>query len=218
MSSSLIKIARDGKDIGEYSLAALGRVLRGKSILLSDHYWRTGMTDWGRVDEIAAAAEDALTEELVKNGGSATQSLREKLNPNWATSSPLARLYLTLSAPALLYALISIAYAMDFAPRLSAKAMTFRSHDGANYLQFSALVASYMHNLGEPGLHIFTCWVLAGLLYLVVMGKSQTPDRKSLQLGTAGFLLAFILWLFTYSLTFNQPGIETAVRINQLHR
>jgi hypothetical protein len=60
MPPSLIKITREGKPIGEYSLAELGRAIRKDSVLLSDHYWRPGMTDWERVQYIAEDAEEVV--------------------------------------------------------------------------------------------------------------------------------------------------------------
>ncbi len=56
MSSDLIRIARDGKTIGEYALADLGRAIKAKTVLATDYYWRSGMTGWERVELIAAEA------------------------------------------------------------------------------------------------------------------------------------------------------------------
>ena len=60
MSDPLIKIARDGKTIGEYSLADLGRALRAETVLPTDHFWRVGMEGWERVRYIADTAEEVM--------------------------------------------------------------------------------------------------------------------------------------------------------------
>ena len=60
MTTSLIKISRDGKEIGEYTLADLGRAIRADRVRLSDYYWRSGMTDWESVKKIAPRAEEVL--------------------------------------------------------------------------------------------------------------------------------------------------------------
>jgi hypothetical protein len=63
MSTDNIRIARNGKTIGDFNLAGLGSALRNKSVLPTDHYWRNGMNSWERVsliaDEALAAAPAA---------------------------------------------------------------------------------------------------------------------------------------------------------------
>jgi len=75
MSADSIRIARNGKTIGDFNLAGLGTALRNKSILLTDYYWRNGMNSWERVsliaDEALAAAPAATLpakSKLARNG------------------------------------------------------------------------------------------------------------------------------------------------------
>lgn len=60
MRPKLIRIARDGKTIGEYTLADLGRAIKAKTVLATDYYWRSGMTGWERVELIVKEALGAL--------------------------------------------------------------------------------------------------------------------------------------------------------------
>ncbi|MCX8512555.1 MAG: hypothetical protein ORN83_12425 [Chthoniobacteraceae bacterium] len=62
MSAPLIQIARNGKTLGEYTLVDLGRAIRSKSVLPTDHYWRKGMKSWDKVYFIATEATVALGE------------------------------------------------------------------------------------------------------------------------------------------------------------
>lgn len=43
----LVKVSRDGKEIGEYSVQEAVRLLTNGTLRTTDHYWHEGMTSWG---------------------------------------------------------------------------------------------------------------------------------------------------------------------------
>lgn len=47
---SQVKIARDGKVIGEYAIGKITELKRLRAIRPTDHYWMEGMTDWATVE------------------------------------------------------------------------------------------------------------------------------------------------------------------------
>ena len=74
MSTENIRIARNGKAIGDFKLSELGKALRTKTILPTDHYWRTGMNSWERVELIVDEALAATS----TNPGSINSKLSRK--------------------------------------------------------------------------------------------------------------------------------------------
>ena len=74
MSTENIRIARNGKSIGDFKLSELGKALRTKTILPTDHYWRTGMNSWERVELIVDEALAATS----TNPGSINSKLSRK--------------------------------------------------------------------------------------------------------------------------------------------
>lgn len=60
MKTIPIKISRDGKEIGAYDLPVVIELFGAKKLLPTDHYWRTGMTDWQPLPTLIAQAEAEL--------------------------------------------------------------------------------------------------------------------------------------------------------------
>lgn len=48
-------IARAGKGIGKYPREEIANLLQGGAILESDHYWYSGMEEWGQISDLLAA-------------------------------------------------------------------------------------------------------------------------------------------------------------------
>jgi hypothetical protein len=47
-----IRVARKGKDLGEFSLAELSQKWVEGAVVMSDDYWRPGMRAWGKLQDI----------------------------------------------------------------------------------------------------------------------------------------------------------------------
>jgi len=66
MSSPLqVRIARDGKEIGTYSLDEAIRLLGVGRLDSTDHYWHEGMTSWALLSDLQKTRQVAL-ERVVK--------------------------------------------------------------------------------------------------------------------------------------------------------
>ena len=59
----LVKVSRDGKEIGQYSVHEAVRLLADGSLRTTDHYWHDGMTSWGLLSELKARRKFAKDEE-----------------------------------------------------------------------------------------------------------------------------------------------------------
>jgi hypothetical protein len=61
----LVKISRDGKEIGTYEAKEAVRLLVSGALRETDHYWHEGMTSWALVSDLQKTRQDAL-ERVVK--------------------------------------------------------------------------------------------------------------------------------------------------------
>ena len=65
MSNPLtVKVSRDGKEIGEYSVPDALRLLVEGTLRGTDHYWQQGMTDWALLSGLKAKEEIRTKNEL----------------------------------------------------------------------------------------------------------------------------------------------------------
>ena len=58
-SSPKIKVAKQGKEIGEFSLWEVKLKLNTKEFLLSYDFWRAGMSSWGKLEDIKEEISNA---------------------------------------------------------------------------------------------------------------------------------------------------------------
>ena len=58
-----VKISRDGKEIGEYSVSEVLRLLSEGTLRVTDHYWQQGMMDWALLAGLKAKEEFRLKNE-----------------------------------------------------------------------------------------------------------------------------------------------------------
>jgi hypothetical protein len=47
-----LRIARNGKALGEWTKTELYSLLRASEVFLSDYYWHEGMNEWRRLAEL----------------------------------------------------------------------------------------------------------------------------------------------------------------------
>ena len=59
-----VKVSRDGKEIGEYSVPEVLRLLAEGTLRGTDHYWQQGMTDWALLSGLKAKEEIRTKNEL----------------------------------------------------------------------------------------------------------------------------------------------------------
>jgi phage shock protein PspC (stress-responsive transcriptional regulator) len=84
MSTPLtVKVSRDGKEIGEYSVPDALRLLAEGTLRGTDHYWQQGMPDWALLSGLKAKEEVRIKNELEakarnEKGQAAEKALREK--------------------------------------------------------------------------------------------------------------------------------------------
>jgi hypothetical protein len=59
MADELITISRAGTEIGKFLAPDLLMMIEQKKVLLTDHYWREGMADWGTISQFIALRTEA---------------------------------------------------------------------------------------------------------------------------------------------------------------
>jgi len=77
--NTIIKISRDGVEIGEFKLWQIEVMVRTGKVLLTDHYWCAGMEGWGpvtKVLEIIAKAKKDWEIERAKTDAKAEEHKR----------------------------------------------------------------------------------------------------------------------------------------------
>ena len=197
MSSPLIKIARDGKTIGEYTLADLGQALRAKTILPTDHYWREGMKAWERVHFIAAEAEAAIPKAAPsppppppKSAIAGSTSTQE--------ASIAGRLYLVLGALAFPAALLTI---LSILPEIKDRVAMFRlmPPGDTHRLRVAEVIEGLMEQQMEACYCFIGAWILSRLLYFVIKGKVAEADAKKVQYGNALFMASVVALVLSIS-------------------
>lgn len=57
MNPEVIKVSRNGSEIGAFPLPDVLRMLGDGSLLETDHYWQTGMVGWARLSQLRGAEE-----------------------------------------------------------------------------------------------------------------------------------------------------------------
>ena len=60
----MVRVSRDGKEIGEYSVPDALRLLVEGTLRGTDHYWQQGMTDWALLSGLKAKEEIRTKNEL----------------------------------------------------------------------------------------------------------------------------------------------------------
>ena len=60
----MIRVSRDGKEIGEYSTQDALRLLSGGTLRNTDHYWQQGMADWALLAGLKATEEVRIKNDL----------------------------------------------------------------------------------------------------------------------------------------------------------
>ena len=79
----MVRVSRDGKEIGEYSVPDALRLLVEGTLRGTDHYWQQGMTDWALLSGLKANEEIRIKNELEskarnEKGQAAENAQREK--------------------------------------------------------------------------------------------------------------------------------------------
>ena len=59
----MVRVSRDGKEIGEYSVPDAIRLLVEGTLRGTDHYWQQGMTDWALLSGLKAKDEVRIKNE-----------------------------------------------------------------------------------------------------------------------------------------------------------
>jgi len=199
MTPPLIKIARDGKTIGEYTLADLGQALRAKTILPTDHFWRPGMTAWERVHFIAEEAEAAIPREATATPPPPS------IPPSVGSASSVeasvpGRLYFVLGAISIpVAAVIALLDVTDVRERMD----IFKSLDASNVHKLK--IAQALEDVGaqqiETVFWFAVLWAVARLGYYVLKGKTPPDDEAKIKSGRSLFAtgLLCLLLAFCYS-------------------
>jgi hypothetical protein len=191
MSQALIKIARDGKSIGEYSLTDLGLALRAKTVLLSDYYWRPGMKDWERVQLIVTEAEGAVT--LTASSAPTPPSAGMETKEITA-NSPMSRLHLTIGAFDLVYSLCLFLYGIYLGVVLSREVA--RGPASARPFFNPEVYSRIDKTSGELLIYaalILGAFIVSKLTYFIVLGKRREADNKPIKTGDAFFIAAIVI-------------------------
>ena len=80
MSTPLtVKVSRDGKEIGEYSVPDALRLLVEGTLRGTDHYWQQGMTDWALLSGLKANEEVRIKNELEAKARNEKTQAAEKM-------------------------------------------------------------------------------------------------------------------------------------------
>jgi phage shock protein C len=74
-----VKISRDGKEIGEYSVLEALRLLAEGTLRGTDHYWQQGMTDWALLSLLKAKEELRIRNEAELRARNEKAQAAEKL-------------------------------------------------------------------------------------------------------------------------------------------
>lgn len=193
MSNPLIKIARDGKTIGEYSLADLGLALRAKTVLPTDHYWRPGMSAWERVHFIATEAEAAIPREVSPPPAPAVSVAS-------AEASVPGRLYFVLGAISIpVAAVIALMDVTDVRERMN----IFQSLDASNIHKLK--IAQALEDVGaqqlETAFWFASLWAVARLGYYVLKGKTPPDDEAKIKSGRSLFATGLLCLLLAICYT-----------------
>lgn len=209
MSQALIKIARDGKSIGEFSLTDLGLALRAKTVHLSDYYWRPGMKDWERVQLIATEAERAASS--APTPSSAGMETKEN-----TASSPMSRLHLTIGGVALVYSVGLFLYAKSLGDLLSRQILASRGFDSegrffAQHVVDPQQVAEAIGELFTYALLILVACIVSKGTYFIVLGKRREADNKPINKGDAFFVAAIVIGFCAFCYALWQPGVAATV-------
>jgi hypothetical protein len=207
MSQALIKIARAGKSIGEYSLTDLGLALRAKTVLLSDYYWRPGMKDWERVQLIATEAEGAVT--LTASPAPTPPSAGMETKEITATS-PMSRLHLTIGGVALVYSLWLFLFAKTLGDLFSRLIVGMEMGDVPS-LETAQVVARAVGKLITYALLILVAWIVSKVTYFIVLGKRREADNKPIKYGDAFFVAAIVIGFCAIFYALLQPGVNATV-------
>ena len=80
MSNPLtVKVSRDGKEIGEYSVPDALQLLVEGTLRGTDHYWQQGMTDWALLSGLKAKEEVRIKNELEAKARNEKSQAAEKI-------------------------------------------------------------------------------------------------------------------------------------------
>jgi phage shock protein PspC (stress-responsive transcriptional regulator) len=74
-----VKVSRDGKEIGEYSVPEALRLLAEGTLRGTDHYWQQGMTDWALMSVLKAKEEFRIKNEQELKARNEKAQAAEKL-------------------------------------------------------------------------------------------------------------------------------------------
>jgi len=75
----MLRVSRDGKEIGEYSVPDAVRLLSEGTLRGTDHYWQQGMTDWALMSGLKAKEEVRIKNELETKARNEKAQAAEKL-------------------------------------------------------------------------------------------------------------------------------------------
>ena len=225
MKEDLIKIARDGKSIGEYSLTDLGLALLDKDVLLSDQYWRPGMKDWEKVQLIAKEAEEAAHQLQIQVRSKFSRRISPKfpqLGPpvlralganEMIPISPMSRLHLMLGCFALGWSLYVFYYGKKLGDMLSRLILESQESfsKGANPETFSQGVSEAVGELCNYFLLIPVAFTVSKVTYFIVLGKRREGDNKLINKGDRFFFAAFVIGFCACLYALWQPGVAATV-------
>ena len=197
MIEAHVKIARDGKTLGEYSLSDLGRALRSKAVLLTDHYWRPGMKEWASVEAIAKEAEEAVP-------------TSDAPTPPRLPSSGWAKLHILLGICAVIISISLWDRAEGVKIEWSRQAdiyMDYHPERNINDFKFDGRgVGNYRSLFRELVPLTLIMWIVSRFGFFVVWGDNRSADIKLLRIGDAFFAGALMNVAFAAYRFLIQPG------------
>lgn len=208
MIEAHVKIARDGKTLGEYSLSDLGRALRSKAVLLTDHYWRPGMKEWASIEAIAKEAEEAVP-------------TSDAPTPPRLPPSGWALFHLILSICAIIASFRvwddgkvtsnQLSSHFGFQDHINKLREPSVDHESSSKLPASqelifAGASKFRHSFQLFGSATLILWIITRGGYLFVISERRSADKKLIMIGDALFAGALMNVAFAAYRFLIQPG------------
>jgi len=81
----LIKVSRDGKEIGTYEIEEAIRLLMAGTLRATDHYWQEGMAHWGVLSELQA--QESLRKKMEEDQKAQREKEYDKKLEEWAVGA-----------------------------------------------------------------------------------------------------------------------------------
>lgn len=89
MADEMITVSRNGAEVGKFLESDFLMLIEQKRILPTDHYWKTGMGDWGLVSQLLAARKEAERQAKAQIEAEAARAKKEQLEKEKAKADEL---------------------------------------------------------------------------------------------------------------------------------